>query len=222
MSINKKIDSLNLDLEKFLPENCIGQIGYINELQDALSQLELPVAEFKSEKRLREFIAGRNIAKKLIKKLTFSDSLIRRDSSFLPAWPAGITGSISHKGAICGAIISNECNIISLGLDIERYESIQEEIWRTYTDEEEIEKNALSNIDTPWLANIIFSCKESAFKAFYQSGLAAVKIPDISIALSFGVGRVNASAHFQKSKALGSVLIEGDIIVSWFIVENRV
>lgn len=221
MSLSKKnIDNINLGLERVLPAACVAQIGTISSLQHPLSVMEKPVTEFKSQKRLREFIAGRNIAKNLIRKLTSSDALVHRSSTFLPIWPKGVTGSISHKGKLCGAIISNDSSIISLGFDIEKYEAIPEAIWSTYTDAEEIQKNTLDSIDKPYLANIIFSCKESAFKAFYQNGLTAVKLQDISIKLSPEVGKLKISADFKSYKAFGSVLIEEDIIVSWLKIDQ--
>lgn len=221
MSVSKKsIETINLCLEKALPEACTAQIGTISSLQHPLSRTELPVAGFKSQKRLREFIAGRNIAKNLIRELTSYNALVYRSSTFLPIWPKGITGSISHKGKLCGAIISNDSSIISLGFDIEKYEAIPEAIWSTYTNAEEIQRNTLDSIDKPYLANIIFSCKESAFKAFYQNGLTAVKLQDISIKLSPEVGKLKISANFKTHKAFGSVLIEEDIIVSWLKIDQ--
>jgi len=217
----KTIKKINLDLTRVLPTTCRAQIGFINAFQQPLSEKEIPKTGFKSTIRYREFIAGRNIAKALMQEETTEDILIKHGSTFLPIWPELFKGSVSHKGKLCGAIISNCSDILSLGLDIEKYEAISEDIWPTYTDQEEIQRNKFNDISESYLANILFSCKESAFKAFYQRGLTTVKLSDISIKLTPDTECLNMTARFQEEQALGSVLIEEDIIISCSIIDRN-
>ena len=218
MNSKKNFSKINLRLARALPKTCRAQIGFIDAFQQSLSDTELHNTGFKSRIRYREFIAGRNIAKALIQEVTTSEVLIKRSSTFLPIWPEKLKGSISHKGKLCGAIISDCSNIISLGFDIEKYEAIPAEIWSAYTDPEEIQTNRFNNIDESHLANILFSCKESAFKAFYQKGLTTVKMADISIQLTPKAEWLDMTASFQNVEIFGSVLIEKDIIISCSII----
>jgi 4'-phosphopantetheinyl transferase EntD len=82
-----------------------------------------------------------------------------------PRWPAGWTGSVAHGGgyAVSGIAPVDECR--GLGVDIEQYAALPLEDAATVLDEQEKAMAATSE-DPAAMATLLWSAKESAFKAW--------------------------------------------------------
>ncbi len=70
-------------------------------------------------KRRAEFLAGRHAAKLALERLG-QRAPVGRNLDGTPAWPSGVTGSISHGGGIACAAVAPQRNYQSLGIDVER------------------------------------------------------------------------------------------------------
>ncbi len=124
-----------------------------------------------SEVRKKEFLLARNLALELINKAgDYETNLIRlEDGQCL--WPNNLTGSISHTldkkthDFNCIVIIGTEGEL--LGVDIESIERFDELDPRIFiNDDEKIILNK-TDIEKKILYSIIFSSKESIYKAIY-------------------------------------------------------
>ena len=71
------------------------------------------------EKRRREFAAGRACARRALARLEIADAVLPIGPDRLPAWPAGIVGSITHCAGYCGVAVARRGSILCLGLDAE-------------------------------------------------------------------------------------------------------
>jgi enterobactin synthetase component D len=159
IEIDFNIDFYNSDLfSKF-------SIYFPNEIKNAV------------DKRQAEFIAGRIAAREALLLAGF----IQSDGEALPnvhigkhrspQWPQGFVGSISHNQNKAMCVIGEIKNIKSIGIDIENILSdkvINEINGQIYTTEEY--ELLISNGLNPNIAStLIFSAKESLFKALYSA-----------------------------------------------------
>ncbi len=120
-------------------------------------------------KRQAEFIAGRFCAQLGLKELGVLNRTVSCGEGRAPLWPNGVKGSISHTGDVAEAIVSMAPDVVSLGIDIEKI--FQKDIAR-YISDQIVNKKELSLINSlpicfETFLTIVFSAKESLFKAIY-------------------------------------------------------
>lgn len=78
--------------------------------------------------RRAEFAAGRQAARQALKALGYAPVAIPMAEDRAPVWPQGIVGSLSHCPAACIAVVAEAARIASLGVDIEPYDPLPEDI----------------------------------------------------------------------------------------------
>ncbi len=77
-----------------------------------------------SEKRRREFTAGRVCARRALDKLGIRDFPLLPRIDRYPAWPPDVVGGISHCDDCCVAAVARAGAICGLGVDVERAEPL--------------------------------------------------------------------------------------------------
>ena len=97
-----------------------------------------------------------------------------------PIWPAGQVGAITHSTDFAAAIVS--CDLLSVGLDIERLGRIKEKLYNKFFTSSELA--SISEM-TGWEAeSIIFSAKESIYKAIYFMLRRYVNFKEVELAIN--------------------------------------
>lgn len=135
---------------------------------EVLSPAELTLVDGSANKRKTDFSTGRFCARKALEQLGIDHSEILRDSGKQPIWPAGIVGSISHASLLTGAIVAKNCDIVSLGLDIETIGGVELNMWHIlFLESEQQFLNLLNNEDRNLYPTLLFSLKESFYKFQY-------------------------------------------------------
>ena len=132
-------------------------------------------------KRLRKnaFSSGRYAAHLAQNELGLEPSEILA-AGRKPIWPAGQVGSITHSIDFAGAIVS--CDLLSVGLDIERLGRIKEKLYDKFFTPSEL---ASINEMTDWEAEtIVFSAKESIYKAIYCMLRRYVNFKEVELTLN--------------------------------------
>ena len=114
--------------------------------------------------RVAEFTAGRQAARMALEALGHPPVAIPMAEDRAPVWPAGIVGSLSHSATACIAVAAHADRIASLGVDIEPYDPLPEDIVCEIGCEDEI---AGIGPDRRLAARQLFSAKEAAYKAQY-------------------------------------------------------
>lgn len=126
-------------------------------------------------KRRAEFLAGRYAAKRCFSNIgelpLSADFRLESGDHGEPLWPAHLVGSITHTHDLACAVVAHSNRYEGVGVDIEhwiaaeRFLSVKEQI---LSPEEE---RWLVTQDRPihQLGTIVFSAKESLFKALYPS-----------------------------------------------------
>lgn len=136
-----------------------------------LLEMELPESLDQAVvKRKAEFVAGRFVAQRALTALGATDLAIRIGANRAPVWPESYTGSISHSQKIAISAVANRDYAKSIGLDVESMlgEKIAKNIVDSILVESEKKFLRLSVYTAPTMVTLIFSAKESLFKALYH------------------------------------------------------
>jgi enterobactin synthetase component D len=137
-------------------------------------------------KRKAEFLAGRYAALHCFKQLVLEDkctsAFFGKDFDLKigphrsPSWPTGLVGSITHTNGIASALVASKDHYVGVGVDIES--------WLSQESAEQIRASVLTGNDysqfnpqkllsgeicEAHLLTLIFSAKETLFKALYPS-----------------------------------------------------
>lgn len=123
-------------------------------------------------KRKSEFLAGRYCVKQLAKRLKIpgADSIeVKIGPHRAPIWPLGTLGSITHNTSTALCLLSNDASVGALGLDIENIvaEELMGSISGQVCSQQEIELLLSKGFDHCEAFTLVFSAKESIFKALY-------------------------------------------------------
>lgn len=121
-------------------------------------------------KRQVEFLAGRLCAREALRALTGMPDVPLIAESRAPVWPNGLVGSITHSGTLAAALVASTEHFRGIGLDAEALLSSSRS--------ERLAAQLLTPRELDWLASLpaeqqalfvtlIFSCKESLFKALF-------------------------------------------------------
>lgn len=157
-------------------------------------------------KRKAEFLAGRVCARHALEEMgQIGDVPIGCNRQ--PVWPENVVGSISHTNQTAIAIVAKQDHISALGIDIEHTvdaKTGEDMISQIINDDERafIQKNG--QLDREMLT-MIFSAKESFFKAAYPSiqsffGFDAISLRAISThTLQFEINRQLGDAFVKNT-----------------------
>ena len=122
-------------------------------------------------KRRAEYLAGRLLAKRLLGAQGVDGSSITADARSCPLWPHGWVGSISHAHGLVACRIGPTSTYGGLGIDVERVfcRETFRQIQRQVFSQEEVSILIQSGLETTLAGTIVFSAKESIFKALYPA-----------------------------------------------------
>lgn len=116
--------------------------------------------------RKQEFLLGRVCASKAYEMCTGKPLLnLAPNKDRSPAWPADVVGSISHNQHWVGAAVALKADLIGLGMDFEVMGRTKIALSSQIRSAGDI-KN-LANFSDEELLTLIFSCKESLYKALH-------------------------------------------------------
>lgn len=152
---------------------------------DALHPDEQACVSRAVEKRRREFAMGRHAAHRLLGLLGRDEGPILPGPDRAPAWPGGVVGSISHGAGVAAAMVALETDHRGVGLDLEADTPLETGLWpRICTDDERAMLDALDPNDAGRHGKVVFSAKESVFKAVYPASGVYLYFHDCRIALA--------------------------------------
>lgn len=135
--------------------------------QAGLLPPEARLVEGASEKRQRDFTAGRNCAHRALASLGFPTCPILSGPNREPLWPPGVGGSITHSHGYCAAAAGWLDRTGSLGIDVELHQALPAgvaEMVLTETERRWMRSVATGSLE--W-GIVLFSAKESVYKAWF-------------------------------------------------------
>ena len=153
-------------------------------------------SQLSSVSRKEHYRSGRICAGEVLSKLGARGQPVLQDSQTRePLWPEGISGAITHSGKWAAAAAGKTSDVLGIGIDLEDLERQvdsrisrhvcipEEQKWLQECEEDFLEKNL----------KIIFSAKESIFKAFFPYTRTYLHFHDARILME--------QTFFQKSKS---------------------
>lgn len=118
-------------------------------------------------KRHNEFAAGRTCAHRALAQLGIPESPLLPGAHREPLWPPGIVGSITHCALYSAAVVAWARDFLTVGIDAEPNRPLPEGILETIALPEEIAWVRSADREGPAWDRLLFSAKESAFKAWF-------------------------------------------------------
>jgi 4'-phosphopantetheinyl transferase EntD len=144
-------------------------------------------------KRRREFTLGRSLARRAFAQLGIDGFALLNDGDRVPRWPEGVVGSISHCAGCCAVVVTKRGRILSLGLDVERAEPLDEALLARICIPRELERaRALPPPEGVDWGKLVFSAKESAYKSYFPLARTRLGFRDMEIEFSAGARSFNA------------------------------
>lgn len=137
------------------------------------------------ELRRREFVTARRCAREALGRLGYPPVPIRPGPGRDPQWPADVTGSITHCYGFRAAAVASRTVAASIGIDAEPHESLPRGVLDVVTAHSESAMlDLLTQIDSAihW-DRLLFSAKESVYKAWYPLTLRWLGFQDVRVHL---------------------------------------
>ena len=120
------------------------------------------------EKRKYEYLLGRICASKAYEACTGLELLkLETAKSRAPIWPSDVVGSIAHDKKFVGAAVAKKSELIGIGIDFEELGRTKLELSSHIRSSEDISSHPKFSDEE--LLTLIFSTKESLYKALYPS-----------------------------------------------------
>lgn len=198
-------------------------IASISDHQSDISAEESIIVASAVPSRVREFTAGRSLARILLSRRDIHPKSILAGAGGQPVWPADIRGSISHTASHVGATVASRDTCRGIGLDIELTGSASQIDQTLIMTPSEIEFAAGTSIAD--CATLLFCCKEAAFKAVFPVVGEEFEFRDVEVSINDKEFRVVTTETRLSSNVLASgrgYLASGDgLVATVFCVGNK-
>ncbi|GHE16133.1 4'-phosphopantetheinyl transferase family protein [Streptomyces alanosinicus] len=150
----------------------------------ALHPREAAHLEHALPKRRREFTATRVCARRALRALGIPPAPILPGSHGAPQWPAGVVGSLTHRRGYCAAAVARATDLLALGIDAEPNAPLPPAVVTTFALPEE-RRHLRAHPDHPGVHRdrLLFSAKESVYKAWFPLTQRVLRPQDIQIVL---------------------------------------
>ena len=132
-------------------------------------------------KRLAEFAAGREQARRLISTITGTAEPLLVGDYRQPLWPDGIIGSISHSDVYCAVAVAAVTTTSDLGIDVEKLQPLNPEVEDVVLTQSELAATAAHE---RWVRTLIFSIKEANYKCCYHMVKAYIDFKQCEVVLN--------------------------------------
>lgn len=126
--------------------------------------------------------AARLVARELLARRGHPACPLPKTASGLPAWPAGIVGSLAHDDRIAVAAVALRDEFETVGIDIEPAEPLPPDVVELVVTTRE--HDGLN--DDPLRGRLLFAAKEAVYKALYPRNRVFLEYHDIEVDLAAG------------------------------------
>jgi 4'-phosphopantetheinyl transferase EntD len=147
-----------------------------------LTPIETEAVAGASRKRTREFAIGRDCARRALVELGMESSAIPVGTLREPAWPEGVTGSITHRDSCWAVAVTHSSAYRAIGIDAEVHRALHPRVSRMVLSEDEYLPQYKLSHPTHW-EMIVFSIKEAIFKAWSPTQRCWLNFADARVRL---------------------------------------
>lgn len=163
--------------------------------QRVLYEQEHQLVKAATPRRQAEFTTGRHCARLALHHMGIEPQPILKDPAGAPLWPQGIVGSISHTQDLIAAVVARRQKVLAVGIDVEyRRRAFPVAMLEQICVAEELSRlNTLSQVERELQAFLLFSAKESFYKAVYSATGYAPGFQDVRIEIDLAQGLLSGS-----------------------------
>jgi 4'-phosphopantetheinyl transferase EntD len=174
--------------------------------------------------RRAEFTTARHCARQALGALGVPKGPILRGPKREPLWPPGIIGSITHCTGYRAAAVARTAEVLTIGIDAEPHAAIPDRVELRILDDAERAWVASAPSGTHW-DRLIFSAKESVYKAWYPLAQSWLGFEDARIAIDPSAGAFHVKLLIAPPPGVpggfdGRYLIEDGLVVTAIAVTN--
>ena len=143
------------------------------------------------EKRRREFVTGRALARQALAQLGVGAVAISSGPRGEPVWPAGVVGSLTHCTGFRACAVARAQDVVALGIDAEVDERLPEGVLDQVAFGRE---RAMVAARGPGvcLDRLLFSAKEAVYKAWYPLAQRWLGFEDVELTIDVPAGTFRA------------------------------
>jgi len=165
------LDSIKRALGEIMPTDIAWQVEAIDADELELRAAEAGIVAYADDlrpSRRREYLAGRLAARGALQQLGCEQPTVGM-VNYLPVWPAGCCGSISHSGGLAVAVAGRTPPWRSLGIDIElQMTERRHRVVRRFMAADEA--RTVEQSPHPWAWTRAWAAKEATYKCFSAMG----------------------------------------------------
>lgn len=141
-------------------------------------------ADISEPTRARRFHRGRTCALRALTELGSAATVVGRGPRREPQWPVGFVGSITHVAELSAAAAGSTTHLRTIGIDAEPNDPLPAGVAElVVTDESELESCRSASPLVHW-PTVLFSTKESIYKAWYPTFETWLDFSDVTVELS--------------------------------------
>jgi 4'-phosphopantetheinyl transferase EntD len=162
------------------------------------------------EKRRREFVTARACAREALAKLGHPEQPVPAGARGEPLWPAGIVGSITHCAGYRACAVAPASELLTIGVDAEVDDPLPAGVIADIALPEErqwIERAVVEDPAINW-DRLLFSIKESIYKAWFPLARSWLGFEDASVAID-RANRTFAAHLLVPGPTLGARKLDG-------------
>lgn len=175
-------------------------------------------------KRRRQFAAGRLLARRLLGARAVP---LLPGPDGAPRWPPGVVGSITHCDLLAAVAVGDAGPIAGVGIDVEVLGPLPDGTARfVLSPLESARLGALAPADRGVAERVVFSAKESIYKAQHARSGAFVDFRDVDVHVDMdrgefrGVLRTGVPGYGRGSVFVGRHRLDAGLIVTAVVVES--
>ncbi len=180
------------------------------------------------EKRQREIAAGRRCARRALARLGIANFPVLAGPDRAPIWPETIVGSITHTDGCadgyCGVAVGEYRKFSGIGVDAEPRLPLPDDLWSWILDESE-RQEALQSDEPGIYARLVFSAKETTYKALYPTLKRILEFSDVHVDIKLTDGLFIAwltrIVGSQTAPFVGRLVTDGELILTAMALPRR-
>jgi len=175
--------------------------------------------------RRAEFATARHCARQALRRIGLPDGPILRGPKREPIWPAGIVGSITHCTGYRAAAVAPTGAVLTLGIDAEPHAALPDRVRSYVLDDEERAWYAAAPPHIHW-DRLIFSAKESVYKAWFPLTRRWLGFDDASVAIDPATNSFHARLLVEPPAGVpaefdGRYLVEDGLVLTAIAVMRQ-
>jgi 4'-phosphopantetheinyl transferase EntD len=170
-------------IESLLPSSVVCVHSFADRLDTPLFPEEEAVIVRAVAKRRAEFTTVRACAREALAKLGHPPAPLLPGERGAPGWPEGIVGSMTHCQGYRAAVVGRADEVAALGIDAEPDGPLPDGVLESIARPEDLTALAALPSQGPAWDRLLFSAKESVYKAWFPVGRRLLDFQEASVAI---------------------------------------